>query len=256
VERMREQVRGTPGFAFGARLSREDLEKVNDLIVQQLAAQIERIAPERLDLFRNTPLEQYHSIAHLVPHSDLLTRTERILPQRAVDEIRATSLLRQLEAEFGKFAISDEEGMGRESISIRLVRPGMESDVGSLHADDWFWKLYHFKLSEGLQRVKVWVAICCEPGRSGLLLAPDSHKREWKYHTVTRAGMTKPMLDISEKPVLELFKSEPGDAVAFNYHLLHGGAVTRGSITRVSIEFTILVPEGSYFSTSAVVQTG
>jgi len=249
-------IQGTPGFATGFRLVGEDLEKVKGLIVRQLAEKLERVAPDRLDLFLATPLEQYHSISALLPHSELLTRTERILPQVAVDAIRGTSLVGQLEAAFGTFAISDEEGMGRESISIRLVRPEMESDVGSLHADDWFWKLYDFKLPEGLQRVKVWVAICCEPGRSGLLLAPDSHKREWRYHTASRAGMAKPVLDASEQPVLELFRSQPGDAVAFNYHLLHGGAVTRGNTTRVSMEFTMLVPDESYFSTPPGTRAG
>ena len=129
---------------------------------------------------------------------------------------------------------------------MRMVRPGVDTDIGSLHADDWFWKLYHFTLPEGKRRIKIWIAICCESGKSGLMLSPNSHLREWKYDVIERAGMAKPLLSHEEKPTLDLFESKPGDAVMFNYHLLHGGMVTRGELTRVSIEFTILVPDTVY----------
>jgi len=249
--RLLDQIKESPGFATGLRLSAGDLGKVKGVVKRHLADQLNRTAPDQVGRFVATPLEQYHSIAHQLPHSDMLTRTARILPKWAVDEIRATSLTRLLESEFGPFEISDEERIGRESISIRVVRPDMETDVGSLHADEWFWELYKFDLPKGKQRIKVWVAICCEPGKSGLLLSPESHKRQWKYNTFTRAGMLKPLLDSEQSPKLELFNSEPGDAVAFNYKLLHGGAVTRGSITRVSMEFTILVPDRVYFAKRA-----
>jgi hypothetical protein len=247
---MLQRIRETPGFALSLKLDERDLQTVRGGIADHLAAQIERIAPSQLSLFRSTPLEQYHTIAGILPHNQLLTRTARILPQDAVDQIRRTSLFRQLESEFGHFDISDEEGIGRESISLRLVRPGVETDVGSLHADDWFWKLYNFALPKGKQRVKVWAAICCEPGKSGLLLSPDSHVRNWKYRLYERAGMVKPLLEPDEKPPLRLIESNPGDAVAFNYHLLHGGAVTRGELTRVSIEFTVLIPDEVYLAPS------
>jgi hypothetical protein len=246
-----DQIKESPGFATGLRLSADDLVRVKGVVKRHLAEQLDRAAPDQVDRLLGTPLEQYHAIAHLLPHSELLTRTARILPQWAVDEIRQTSLLRQLQSQLGPCEISDEERMGRESISIRVVRPGMDNDVGSLHTDEWFWELYDFHLPKGKQRVKVWVAICCEPGKSGLLLSPESHKRQWKYNTFSRAGMLKPLLDSEQSPKLDLFNSEPGDAVAFNYKLLHGGAVTRGSTTRVSMEFTLLVPESVYLAKRA-----
>jgi len=253
---MLDLIRDTPGYVTGLRLTNAELSQVKRLVFEHLARQVSDTAPERSELFLRTPLEQYHGISHLLPHSELLARTRRILPRSAVEQIRATSLFRHIDSAFGPVEISDEENMGRESISIRLVRPGMDSDVGSLHADHWFWPLYGFALPPGRQRVKVWVALCCEPGKAGLLLSPDSHAREWKYDTVSRGGMLKPLLDPSEKPVLELFHSEPGAGVAFNYHLLHGGAVTRGETTRVSMEFTLLVPDSVYFGRSAATASG
>lgn len=253
---MLDLIRNTPGYATGLRLTARELSLVRRLVFEHLAQQVQQAAPEQLQTFLRTPLEQYHAISHLLPHSELLARTRRILPQNAVEQIRATSLITQIESELGPVEISDEENVGRESISIRLVRPEMDTDVGSLHADHWFWPLYDFAVPEGRQRIKVWIAVCCEPGKAGLLLSPNSHAREWKYNTVSRAGMLKPLLDPSEKPVLELFHSEPGAAVAFNYHLLHGGAVTRGDTTRVSMEFTLLVPDRVYFARSGATAAG
>jgi hypothetical protein len=241
-----ESVRGNPGYATGLQLTENDLKLVKASISQHLTHQLEQVAPDKLNLFRATALEMYHSISAQLPHDQLLTRQSRILSQSAVDAIRTTTLFQQLESVFGPFEISDEEGVGRESISIRLVRPGIDTDVGSLHADDWFWKLYNFTLPEGKRRIKIWMAICCEPGKSGLMLSPNSHLRDWNYSIIERAGMSKPLLSPDEKPALDVFQSKPGDAVVFNYRLLHAGMVTKGELTRVSMEFTILVPDTVY----------
>lgn len=241
-----DNIKNSPGYFQGLRLDGDELSMVRELVSGHMAEQLGRIAPDKVGLFRSTPLEQYHRISSQLPHERLLTRQQRILPAAAVDRIKSTSLYQALQEHFSVADITDEEGVGRPSVSLRLVRPGFESDVGSLHADDWFWQIYGFTVPPGMKRVKVWVAVCCETGKSGLLLSPDSHKRAWRYHLIDRAGMKKPLLDEDERPVLELFQSRPGDAVVFNYDLLHGGAVTRGAETRVSIEFTTLVPEARY----------
>lgn len=244
---MLESVQGSPGFATGLRFSPGELGAIKGAIKEHLAATLGEVSPKEVALVMDTPLERYHEISAHIPHQTLVTRTARILPESAVQLIRSTSLAKQLEDAFGPFLISDEEKVGRESISMRLVRPGMESDVGSLHCDDWFWDIYKFEKPTTHQRVKVWTAISCEPGKGGLLVSGDSHKRPWKYNLTERAGMQKPLLDPAEKPATELFQSQPGDGIVFNYHLLHGGAVTSvGSVTRVSVEFTILVPNEAF----------
>lgn len=242
-----ESVQGSPGYATGIRFSPAELDAVKEAIKGHLAATLDEVSPKDVALVMDTPLERYHEISAHIPHQTLVTRTARILPESAVRLIRSTSLVRQLEDAFGPFEISDEEKVGRESISMRLVRPGMDSDVGSLHCDDWFWDIYKFEKPATHQRVKVWTAISCEPGKAGLLVSADSHKRPWRYNLIERAGMKKPLLDPAEKPGTELFQSQPGDGIIFNYHLLHGGSVTSaGSVTRVSIEFTILVPNEAF----------
>jgi hypothetical protein len=243
-----KQVKKSPGFALGISFSQDEVTRIKAIIKDHLVARARVIDPTQASRYEVCDLENYHSISSSIPHSKLITRTDRILPESAVQEIRSMRLFRQLESEVGYFEISDEEGVGRENVLMRLVRPGEESDVGSLHCDDWFWQLYKFPLPAGRKRVKVWVAICCEPGKGGLLVSPDSHKRQWKYGVTHKSGMAKPLLDASENPALELVSSRPGDGVVFNYELLHGGAVTSGTQTRVSLEFTMLIPEGRYDS--------
>lgn len=241
-----EKVENSPGFALGISFSAEDLARIKRLIQEHLVARAREINPDVASRYAECPLEEYHTIPQVIPHAKLITRTDRILPQRAVDEIRGMQLIRQLESEIGHFDISDEEAVGRENLLMRLVRPGQESDVGSLHCDDWFWDIYHFPKPQGKTRVKVWTAISCEPGKGGLLVGPDSHKRSWKYVMTEKSGMAKPLLHSEEKPKLELFKSDPGDGIVFSYDLLHGGAVTSGTQTRVSLEFTMLIPDDVY----------
>lgn len=236
-------VNDSPGFFVGMKLNEKDLILVRNAITEHMVDCVKLTAPDKAELLRVTPLELYHTIADRLPHNELLTRKARILQQKALESIRGTSLFAQLESTLGKFDISDEENIGRESISMRLVRPEIDTDIGSLHADDWFWKLYKFQVPEGKKRIKIWIAICCEPGKSGLVLSPNSHRRDWKYSVIERAGMVKPQLSEDESPDLEIFQSNPGDAVIFNYHLLHGGMITKGDFTRASIEFTILVDE-------------
>lgn len=241
-----EKVKNSPGFALGVSFSAEDLARIKCLIQEHLVARARQIKPDVADRYGECSLEEYHTIPQVIPHAKLITRTDRILPQRAVDEIRRMQLFRQIEAEIGHFDISDEEAVGRENVLMRLVRPGQPSDVGSLHCDDWFWNVYSFPKPKGVTRVKVWSAICCEPGKGGLLVGPDSHKRSWKFTVAEKAGMAKPLLHPDENPKLELFNSWPGDGIVFSYDLLHGGAVTSGSQTRVSLEFTMLIPDDVY----------
>jgi hypothetical protein len=240
------KVLNEPGYSLGLALSSNDLDVVKKLITEHLARQLDEIDQDMAALLRITPLNQYHTISTKIPHEKLLLRKARILSQEAVNFIRKTSLFEQIEIELGPVEISDEEQIGRESISIRLVRPGIDTDIGSLHADHWFWELYNFAVPEGKSRIKIWIAICCEPGKSGLLLVPNSHKHDWRYSVIQRAGMSKPLLVDGQNPSTWLFESNPGDAVTFNYKLLHGGALTQGKLTRVSIEFTLLVSSEIY----------
>jgi len=125
------------------------------------------------------------------------------------------------------------------------VRPEAVSDVGPIHADKWFHNVLRsgygmFPL--GIATVKIWIPIYCESGKSGLIVVPDSHKREWQYEYVDKAGLKKPVIKEGLEDVSRvLVPTDPGTLLVFNERLLHGGAVNHGSTTRVSSEITLVL---------------
>lgn len=236
------EIRDGQGYTLGFHLDDAELEKVQELIKNHLLKKIALLSEAAAKNFERLPLDQYHTIAHFFNHAELMKRVNRIMPLEFVTYLRTTSLIRQLKQVFGDFEISDEEQVGRESISLRFVRPDEPNDVGSLHCDDWFWQLYGFVAPKNKVRIKVWVAVCCSVGESGLYISANSQHQDWKYKIITTPGGLKPKLSSHENPTLTLCETQPGSAVAFNYYSLHGGAMTRGLSTRVSMEFTMLVP--------------
>ncbi len=239
-----EHVNEGPGFSLEFSFAQTELQHVRQWVVAQWSDHLREIAPEHCQTFLSAGIEQYHDHAYLLNHSMAWPKQNRILPQSAVDYIRSTSLFQNLEAVFGKFSIADEENVGREEIYWRLVRPDQSSDVGPLHADNWFWSLGHGVTPPNTERVKVWVAIFCEPGLNGLRVVPHSQKKDWKYHGEYRDGFSKPQIDVDEAELSpQLVHTKPGNAIVFHDKLLHGGAVNQGDKTRVSIEFTMFVKQ-------------
>jgi hypothetical protein len=221
--------------------SSEELEVLRTLIREQWLERIREVAPDLVGQFEVFLMDSYHELVHLIDHRDTWPKLERILRQHAVDQIRQLPTFKKLADEFGEFTISDEENLGRENIYWRLVRPNSPSDVGPMHADQWFWDLGHGSTPDGMLRVKIWIAIYCEAGKSGFRLVPGSHLQNWPYHGEFRDGITKPVIDVSDDDLnIQIFNSKPGKAIVFNDKLLHGGVVG-GNLTRVSLEFTMFV---------------
>ena len=247
---LKELLQDSPGFATGLGLQADELERVRDIIERQWLKCIEQVAPEQVEAFAERGIAYYHELSHLLDHASLWSRDSRMLSEAAVAEIRQLSIFKQLEREFGELAISDEENPGKEVIHWRLVRPHYQADVGPIHADKWFWDLNHWPMPSEVQRLKVWLAIYCEPGLSGLRLVPDSHFQDWPYREDRRDGILKPKIQVSERELSpQIFPTQPGDALIFHDKLLHGGAMSRGNLTRVSLEFTLFVPDAVYLGT-------
>lgn len=235
------EVNGENGFST-IMIPESDLEVLRDLISRQFRERIASLYPSLLAEFNNISLDTYHNKAHLIDHGKAWPKKARILPRSSVEKIRALRFFSVLESELGAIQISDEENLGYENMYWRLVRPDSPSDVGPLHADQWFWALGHGRIPANLKRIKLWIAIYCEKGKGGFRFLRGSHLREWPYRGVMRDGIMKPEVDfLTEDLELEVFQSAPGDAIVFNDKLLHGGLVG-GAKTRVSIEFTMLVP--------------
>ena len=243
---IRAALESDAGSATSLRFMPDELTRIRDLIRAQWLARIWQMAPRVAPEFEAIEMDRYHEQAHLIDHKAAWPKIERILDDEAVAAIRDMSVFRRLEKEFGTFSISNEEEWRREEIYWRLVRPNNTDDVGPLHADEWFWNLGHGKMPPGHRRIKVWIAVYCERGKSGFRFVPGSHRRNWRYHGEQRDGFIKPQIDEPEEELeVRIFESDPGQLIVFHDRMLHGGAVG-GARTRVSLEFTMLVNEEHY----------
>lgn len=239
---MRAEVFGESGFSTTLKLDEVELGILRNLVRAQYDRVLSTEVPEHMGLFRALPMTDYHKRSELLRHGPLWIKRNRILPTSAVLTIRNMPFMKELEREFGAFQITNEEGVRTEEIYWRIVRPNAEGDIGTLHADRWFWDLGH-GAPLGTQRVKVWIPLWCEPGRSGLSVVPGSHRKQFQFHGdhgtayETRATYRRPVIDESVRA--ELLHTEPGTAVCFHEALLHGGVNTGASETRISLEFML-----------------
>jgi hypothetical protein len=244
---IKQMLEGPEGFNTGVRFASDELAMVRGLIKTQWLQRIEESGAGRAKVFEGMDMNHYHEQCQMLDHKNMWPKSKRILGPDAVKAIRQTSLIKTLEAEFGLFEISGEDGIEKEEVYWRLVRPNGVADVGPLHADEWFWALGHGKTPPGHQRVKVWISIFSESGQNGFKYVAGSHKKTWRYHGVHKDGFIKPQIDEDEASLgAEIFKSQPGQAIVFHDKLLHGGA-PGGSTTRVSLEFTMFVKNENYF---------
>lgn len=241
-----EKVLDGPGFSIDLHMQATDLVLFQTLIEAQWLARIAQTHPELVERASQLGIARYHEMATQVDHVKLWPKEQRILDRDAVRALKATALFSTLRDIFGFFTLA--EGFygnthlrGLEEIYWRLVRPHSPQDVGSLHADWWFHDMMNMHgqaFPQGAFTLKLWIPIHCEPGRNGLLIVPDSHRREWKRSTRMVNGQPKPQFDDQAEPTL--LNTAPGNVVLFHERTLHGGAVNRGGRTRVSAEITLV----------------
>lgn len=223
-----------PGFYLGHRLSASEYRTLHGMITAHYLDRLRAHDPALADEAACLGIENYHRIQDRVDHASFWPKKARILPAQCEGPLKQMGFYKAIEQEFGDVLLSDEDR------NWRLVRPHAEDDVGSVHADCWFWDIGYGRIPDGHDRFKVWIPVVTEPGANGLSILPDSHRREWKHHAEVRHGASKPMIDENvEELGMQLLLLEPGEMVMFHDRLLHGGVVNRGKYCRVSLELTI-----------------
>ena len=241
------QINNSPGYSLNLSLNSEDFEFFKRSINSQWISTLKEYCPQIANLVKEEDLEikSYHKFSQLVEHSKVWRKESRILPYKFVHAFLDSFFFKELKNIFGEIEISDEENLGYGNIYWRLVRPFKNADVGPIHRDSWFWHLNDkfpkpiYKFS----RIKVWIAIEAEAGKSGLMIENESHKRQdIKWEGEFRDGIMKPkLIDKSEEFEMKLVNTNPGDIILFNDDLIHGGSLNTGKNTRVSSEFTIFI---------------
>ena len=232
---VRQDIHEGPGYSVAYGLTGAELDQLRSAIIRQYLNRLQACCPDVAAAAELHGIENYHLLSAGMDHSNLWPKAARILPADVVTILRSMRFFRALEREFGPVLISDNE------INWRLVRPNAPDDIGPIHADRWFRELGYGRMPPGYQRFKIWIAIATEPGSNGLCVKPGSHMtNRWKYHTETRHGIPKPVIDEDVDALqLQLLHLGPGDIVMFHDSLLHGGVINRGSRCRVSAEFTL-----------------
>lgn len=233
------------GYVLG-QLTSTDLAMIVAMVKEQYLHTIQCLAPNKVGHYQQSCISDYHNIHHEddFSHQQSWKKTTRVLGPAAVETINQSELWQKLNNIFGDFLVSDEEHFGWPNIYWRLVRPG-DNDIGPIHADKWFWDLGHGDMPDGYRRLKIWIAIYTEAGKNGLRVVPQSHKNiDWRFHGEVKDGLKKPVIDEKEEDlnIVDLPLSA-GEFVIFHDELLHGGMPNKGESSRVSLEFTLLIPE-------------
>lgn len=138
--------------------------------------------------------------------------------------------------------ITDEERLGFPNIYFRVVRAGSEEDVGSAHADRWFWDIRGHSLPEGYRRVKLWAPIVQDDTQPSLMILPGSQSQGLKFEVgYSFDGRHRPIFR-DQNLIMKMVPApvQCGQAIIFHDEMLHCGRPT--SVTRVSVEFTLAIP--------------
>lgn len=237
MESIYAAVNGPKGYYFGFQTDNEDLDRLRKTIKTHFLRNIAKDFPKLLNVAAKVSMDQYHQFCETIPHETYWTKTKRILPKDLLREFKDTRLYRWLHEHCEIATITGEDLVEEEEVYWRLVRPNAARDVGSLHADAWFWELAGENTPDNVERVKVWIPIFTEPGISGLKYIPGSQQESIPYSSVTKNGKKKPIIQVDLDHRSEVFNGSPGTPFIFNDRLIHGGNVG-GERTRVSVEFT------------------
>ena len=248
------KVYGDEGISNDVKLSSEELTALRDVVTESWLNAIRRVAPDKVERFRELGIDNYHQLSHLLDHARLWTAHTRTLDSAQVDVIRSFGLFELLQAAFPASNISSAMppygDLGRPRINWRLVRPGDGIDIGPIHADYWFDAVLEGWRDEpsSIVRLKIWIPIYIEQGTTGFAFVPGSHQRQYPFRRVDSGnGLYKP--DLTETDLdrpLQTLPTPPGTAVLFNYNLVHRGANSgRATRTRVSMELTVNIPRAA-----------
>lgn len=244
-----KSVESTSGYYSANFLNKSELMQLKNEIRQQYEKILIDYYPELGKKYLKFGMQDYHDWSHLVNHSNIWPKKNRILPRKSVMVLRETLFFKSLEKIFGNIEISNEEQIEEEEIYWRLVRPNEKKDVGPKHADSWFWTCKNSESqSVDFVRLKIWLSILGEPDTSGFVFSPGSHKKNLAFKIERRDGKLKPKPspDVAGLEFVNL-RCPEGSGILFHDSLVHGGEP--GFLkTRVSLECTLLIDKKSYFS--------
>lgn len=174
-------------------------------------------------------------------HKKIWTRKNRIASTELVNYLKNKShILNILRKEFGELAFSQKVNKKKPDVYWRLVRPNKKTDVGPIHADEWFWAANNWKTPKSKKVLKVWMLLSDNLDK-GLSVIPYSFKKkDWVYKKEYKDDIFKPKFN-KKKNLYKIkpLKTPKGKILVFNYGLLHSGLINKSNETRISLEFSL-----------------
>lgn len=246
---VKKQLYHEQGYTLHYKLSSKELNVLRGLVFDQYLSVIQSTYPHYLEKFESAGIESYHTLSHLIDHSGVWFKLNRCLNQASCDKIKELPFWSVLLNDFSPFKLGEvvyERSIeqGRDEMYWRIVRPNQPTDVGTLHADAWFHKTMKIReriFPEDSHALKIWIPLYVEPGKNGLAIIEDSHRKTWDYRAEDIENTMKPRLNLDESQLeTKLLETPPGQLVIFNEDLVHVGAVNRGNYTRISLEITLI----------------
>lgn len=227
------------GYYSDFKISKKEINILKNIIKLSLLDNLKKNS-KAYKIIKKIDLKNYHKYSEIIEHRELMKKNNRIVRPKNVKKIKKLKFYKNLKKILPNFKIINFEKIYKEEIDYRVVRPN-KKDVSPLHRDEWFWSLNKRKVIKNATRIKIWIPLICERGKNGLRYVHKSHLDKFKLKSTTKRtdGVFKPG-KINEKFKVNIFKSNPGNCFIFNDKLIHGG-LSGGSLTRVSMEFTMLI---------------
>jgi len=212
----------------------------------ELTIEAAHIVLQHISLRLKKDFSHLHEAArHIIENCfrDFMDKPARILPEQLagqmLEALETAGFLNKSNSEF----ITDEENLGYPNLYWRIVRANQSSDVGPVHADQWFWELGDARIPDTHERSKTWLPLLQDDLSPSLLILPGSQKIDYQYDfRIDKFGKKKPTFH--KENVSKSMIPAPvsvGEAIIFHDRLLHGGRST-GSL-RVSMEWTLAHPK-------------
>jgi hypothetical protein len=222
------------------KTTKNDINSIKNLIQESFNKTLKR------NHIQTCPIDNYHKLKiNNLLHKKMWTRKNRIAPKQLVNYLENKSnIFNVLEEEFGELVFSKKVDKKKPDIYWRLVRPNKKSDVGPIHADEWFWSSNNWKTPKNKKVLKVWMLLSDNLSK-GLSIIPNSFKKkDWIYKKEYKDDIFKPIFN--KKKNLYKIKSlttPKGQILIFNYGLLHAGLINKSNNTRISLEFSLYYNE-------------
>jgi len=233
------------GYGVGRLFSHEEASNLRRFIAVQYLSKLEVQGIDTGVDYFDYKIEHYHLLnIQNELHKRIWHRNNRKIPTSCVEYLTNTNFFKDLILKYGEVRFTDPEATGHPDINWRIVRPFEEEDVGAVHSDQWFYKANDWKIEDGQKLIKVWVMLSNGDIDRGLGIIPGSHEeKNWKYKISLKDGILKPEFsqNFTECETVDLL-TPFGHGVVFNYDLLHFGLVNKFNVTRVSLDFSLKVP--------------